>query len=134
MGSCSQADIPGNLLTFQVALASVASQTAATRALFVAPAAGTIVSVYTLSSAEQAASTNVTQAQKIINAGAAGSGSTVLASIGVTGSAAARVPRAWTPVTGNTFAAGDALCWVHGVGSTGVDQIASQLIVKYRLT
>ena len=134
MGAISQADIPGNLLTFQLACASVASQTAATRPAFVAPAAGTIVSAYTLATTSQASSTNVTQAIKLVNIGAAGAGTTVLASVGVTVSTATLIPKAWTVVEGNSFAAGDALAWVHGVGSTGVDQLDRHLVVKYRLT
>jgi len=134
MGACSQADIPGNMLTFTLACASVASQTAATRPAFVAPAAGTIVSVYTLATTSQASSTNATQALQLVNVGAAGAGTTVLTSVAVTASTATLVPKAWTVVSGNTLAAGDAVTWVHAVGSTGVDQLDRHLVVKYMLT
>lgn len=137
MGACSQADIPGNFLTFNFAVASVASQTATTFPMFVAPAAGTIVSVYTISTTAWASSTSTTQAHKIVNSGAAAAGTTVLASRGQATAITASVPAPWAVVTDNSFAAGDALTWVHvtSVSAAGGDDTLDYLlVVKYRLT
>lgn len=137
MGAISQADIPGNFLTFSLACASVASQTATTRPMFVAPAAGTIVAAYTVSTTAWAAGTSTTQGHKIVNRGAAGAGTTVLASQGVASAVVASVPRAWSAVADNSFAAGDALTWVHvtsASGAGGLDVLDYLLVVKYRLT
>jgi hypothetical protein len=133
MGKSYQADIPGNILAFQCAIAAQASQTATTTPVFVAPADCTIVTAYTIASASQDSSTNVTQALTLVNNGTAGTGTTVLASVGVTGSVAASKPRAYTVTSGNSVDSGSGLTYVHTNGSTGVAQNACMLVVKYRL-
>lgn len=139
MGKISQADIPGNMLTFTLACASIASEAVASdgtyRPAFVAPADGTIISVYTLASTSQAAGTSTTQTIKLINVGAAGAGTTVLASVDSKSSAGIRIPRAFSVVSDNSFSAGDALVWVFTTSeSNGVNQNACEMTVTYRLT
>lgn len=138
MGACSMADIPANLFTTQVALASFASDAALTTVpIFVAPAAGTIVSVYTLASTSQATGISTVQKCKLVNLGTAGTGTTVVASTGIDASIGTLIPKAWAVTAGNTFAAGDMFVWTNATSvaaSDGVPGGDCHMVIKYRLT
>ena len=137
MGKIFQADVPGNLLTVTKAVASIASNGADTtyQPFWVAPADGALVSASYVQFASVASTgTDNYRTVKIVNLGAAGTGTVVMASRGTAPSVAALVPQAMTVQTGSTFSAGDVLAYVTTSTGNGVAITAGDLTIRVTLT
>jgi len=137
MGSTFQADIPGNRYEIVENTASVTANGADNlyQPIFRVPQAGTFKNAYWMSSASQDSHGTNYRTLQIINLGAAGAGTVVLASYALTASKAANVP--YTMVNNATaanlaLAAGDVLAFVTVVAASGIDVNAGVAQIEYQ--
>ena len=133
MGKTSFGDIPGQVDTVQVALASIASNAAsATYPICVARNAGKVAAAHLVFSTSRASGTK-TDGLTLINLGTAGTGTTVLGTVKASAAYASYKGLAVSLASAPTFVAGETIgvAWASAAATTTVEACNVQLHLTY---
>ena len=131
-------DIPGNRFQFVENVASQASGTDSYVPLFRAPQALSVLAAYFIPATAQAGAGTDYKTIQVINRGAAGTGTTVVASKAYSAASLSTASFVGAALTVNTAAStvttSQTLAWYTTSTGSGIAIVAGQLQVEYQLT